>query len=178
MTTGDREETRAKDTSEDDEQTAERRDEDAKERVDRELIELLNELRVAIPGVQVLFAFLLTIPCAQGFVKVMSFQRGIFATSLLCAALATVLLIAPSSYHRLLFREGEKLRLLLTANKLAIWGFAFLATAIVCAIFFIIDFVFGTTEALIAGAVALAAFAFFWYALPLSRRPKDGQSAR
>ena len=72
-----------------------RRDEDAKERVDRELIELLNELRVAIPGVQVLFAFLLTIPFAQGFVKVTDPQRAVYAAALLCAAMATVLVTVP-----------------------------------------------------------------------------------
>lgn len=122
MTTADKEEARGRDESREKHQAEQREDEDAKERVDRELIELLNELRVAIPGVQVLFAFLLTIPFAQGFVKVTSLQRGVYAASLLCAAMATVLLISPSSYHRLLFREGEKPRMLLTANKLANLG--------------------------------------------------------
>ena len=174
MATEERDETRGEDGPDEEDQAAKRRDEDAKERVDRELIELLNELRVAIPGVQVLFAFLLTIPFAQGFAKVTSLERGVYAAALLCAAMATVLLISPSSYHRLLFREGEKPRLLLTANKLAIWGFSFLAIAVVCAVFFIIDFVFGTTQAIFAGAATFAAFGVFWYALPLSRRAKGG----
>src|SRR5215217_5751023 len=82
--------------------------EDSQERTARELIELLQELRIVIPGVQVLFAFLLTVPFSQGFTKLDALQRGVFFATLLCTAAATALLIAPSSHHRLLFRQGSE----------------------------------------------------------------------
>src|SRR5438445_13719808 len=91
-----------------------------KQRVDRELIELLNELRVALPGVQVLFAFLLIVPFSQGFAKVSSAQRAVFFAAFLCTAIATALLIAPSSYHRIHFRRHDKERMLITSNRLAL----------------------------------------------------------
>jgi uncharacterized protein DUF6328 len=99
-----------------------RRDEDQKERRDRELIELLNELRVALPGVQVLFAFLLIVPFSQRFSTVTQLQRYVFLATLLCAAVSAVLLIAPSSHHRLLWREHAKEETLATANRLTIGG--------------------------------------------------------
>ena len=105
-------------------------DEDERERVNRELIELLNELRVALPGVQVLFAFLLTVPFSQGFHQVTRAQRGVYYGAFVSAALATALLIAPSSYHRIHFRRRDKERMLLTSNKLAISGMAFLALSV------------------------------------------------
>ena len=88
-------------------------DESTSERIDRELIELLNELRVALPGVQVLFAFLLAVPFAQRFGTVTSFQRGLFFAVLMCTAVSSILLIAPSAYHRLHFRQHNKEELLL-----------------------------------------------------------------
>ena len=97
-------------------------DEGPKERVDRELIELLNELRVALPGVQVLFAFLLILPFSQRFREVTSAQRGVYFGAFVCTAVATALFIAPSSYHRLQFRQKDKERMLLSANKMAIAG--------------------------------------------------------
>ncbi len=144
--------------------------EDEKERVNRELIELLNELRVALPGVQVLFAFLLAVPFSDGFSNVTPLQKGYFFVALLCAAMSSVLLIAPSSYHRLHFRSKDKEELIFTANKLSIWGTAFLAVAMVAAILFITDFLFHAIAAGVAAAVAAAAFMWFWYGLPLVRR--------
>src|SRR3954454_14974110 len=91
--------------------------ESPKQRHDRELIELLNELRVALPGVQVLFAFLLAVPFAQGWKNVTDFQKQVFFATLCSTAVSTAFLIAPSAYHRFHFRNQEKERLLFTANK-------------------------------------------------------------
>src|SRR3954468_14493253 len=87
---------------------AARRDEDEGERLDRELIELLNELRVVMPGVQLLFGFLLTVPFQQGFTKIDAFQRMVYAVTLVVTACAAAFLMSPSAFHRLTFREGEK----------------------------------------------------------------------
>src|SRR3954452_470776 len=99
-------------TSGDTQQSPRRRDESRAERVDRELIELLNELRVALPGVQFLFAFLLIVPFQQSIDKVTAFQRGIYFVALAAAAVATALLIAPAAQHRVLFRQHDKEKLL------------------------------------------------------------------
>ena len=147
-----------------------RADEDEKERVDRELLELLQELRVAIPGVQVLFAFLLTIPFAQGFARMSSGERYTYFASLLTVAAATALLISPTSYHRLHFRSGEKERLLFTSNRLAIAGLFLLAVAISLALFVITSFLFSPGSAWLVALLAAAWFGWFWYGLPLSRR--------
>jgi cation transport ATPase len=146
-----------------------RRDEDQKERRDRELIELLNELRVALPGVQVLFAFLLIVPFSQRFSTVTQLQQYVFLATLLCAAVSAVLLIAPSSHHRLLWREHAKEETLATANRLTIGGLTFLALAMVGAIFLITDVLFGSIAAVVAIAGLGAAFAWFWYGQPLLR---------
>ena len=144
--------------------------ESRKERVDRELIELLNELRVALPGVQVLFAFLLTLPFTQGWQRVTPFQRDLYFATFLTAAVATALLIAPSSYHRLNFRRRNKERLLKTSNHLAIWGLGFLALSVIGVVFLITDVLFAATPAAIVTAVAAGLFAWLWYLLPLIRR--------
>src|ERR671916_2197791 len=102
------------------EKAAEQTGEDRQERTARELIELLNELRVALPGVQVLFAFLLTVPFTQRFPDITSLQRNVFFVAFLSAAAATAFLIAPTAYHRIRFREGDKEQMLQTANVLAL----------------------------------------------------------
>src|SRR5918997_6596940 len=101
--------------------------EDRQERTARELIELLTELRVALPGVQVLFAFLLTVPFTQRFPQLTELQRNAYFATFLCAAFAPVFLIAPTAYHRLRFRDYDKERLITTATKLSITGTIFLA---------------------------------------------------
>jgi Family of unknown function (DUF6328) len=140
------------------------------ERLDRELIELLQELRVVLPGVQVLLAFLLTAPFQQRFAQLPTTQRITFFASIACATVATALLIAPSAHHRLRWREGEKERLLQTANRLAIWGTLFLAAAIVLALYVITNVLFATWVAFVTAALAAALFAWLWYALPLLGR--------
>ena len=120
------------------------------ERIDRELIELLNELRVALPGVQVLFAFLLAVPFAQGFTKVTSFQRGSFFAVLMCTAISSALLIAPSAYHRIHFRQHNKEELLLSSNRFAIAGSVLPGPAdLLAAVVLITDILYSTTTTII-----------------------------
>jgi Family of unknown function (DUF6328) len=146
------------------------KDEDHEDRVNRELIELLNELRVALPGVQILFAFMLILPFSQGFAKVTTAERWVYFVAFIASALATALLIAPSSYHRLRFRHGDKERLLVASNRMAIGGMALIAVAMACVVGLITDVIFGTPAAAIAAGLVGGWFAWFWYGLPLTRR--------
>jgi len=140
------------------------------ERLDRELIELLNELRVALPGVQVLFAFLLGVPFTQRFAQVAELQKDVYFLTFLCAAAATALLIAPSAYHRLEWRQGDKEHLLVVSNRFAIACTALLALAISGSVFVVTDMLFNATSAAVVAAVTAAFFGWFWYAMPLVRR--------
>jgi len=145
------------------------RDEDRHERLNRELIELLNELRVALPGVQVLFAFLLIVPFSQGFSSVTALQRYEYFATLLCTAISTVLLIAPSSQHRVLWRQHLRERRLQTGNRLTVAGLTFLALAMLGAVFLVTDVLFGSVVAAAAVLAVGALFAWFWYGQPLLR---------
>ena len=138
------------------------------ERLNRELIELLNELRVVLPGVQILFAFLLTIPFAKGFPKLDRLDRDVYFVSLLATMLATILLITPSAYHRIVWRRHDKRDLLDVSNKLALAGIATLAVALTCSLFMIADFVFGTVAAAVVAAAAAVTFAALWFVLPFA----------
>jgi hypothetical protein len=144
-------------------------EEDEKERRDRQLIELLNELRVALPGVQVLFAFLLVVPFSQRFSAATPLQRDAYFATLLCTAVSAILLIAPSSHHRLLWRQDAKEETLVTSNRLTIAGLAFLALAMTGAVFVITDFLFGGVLAVVVAVGIGGAFAWFWYGRPLLR---------
>ena len=119
------------------------------ERLDRELMELLQELRVVLPGVQVLLAFLLTAPFQQRFAQLPGTLRNAFFASIVCATVATTLLIAPSAHHRLRWRERDKDHLLRVANREAIWGTVFLAAAIVLALYVVTNVLFATWIALV-----------------------------
>ncbi|MDP9066731.1 MAG: DUF6328 family protein [Actinomycetota bacterium] len=144
----------------------------AESKQDRELIELLNELRVALPGVQVLFAFLLVVPFSQGFAEVTSTQKAVYFAAFICTSLATAFLIAPTSYHRLRWRAKDKERMLITSNRMTIAGTAFLALAIACVVFFITDFLYGNLTPWVTAAVA-GTLAWLWYGLPLTRAASD-----
>jgi hypothetical protein len=146
------------------------REETEMERLDRNLNELLQELRVAIPGVQVLFAFLLAVPFQQGFEDVNNFQRDVYFTTLICTAISAVLLMAPTAYHRLTFRYQQKRKLVFYSNRFAIAGLIFLALAMLGALVLVTDYLFSTTATMVVGGLAIAAFALFWFALPLRRR--------
>jgi hypothetical protein len=152
--------------------------ESAEQRQNRELIELLNELRVALPGVQVLFAFLLAVPFANGFPKLNGAQRDVFFAAFIATALSTVLLIAPSSYHRLRWRRHDKERMLVVSNVLTIAGLFFLAVAITCAVWVITDFLFHRGWASLFTALVGVAFLVLWYGLPLGAAMRDLQRSR
>ena len=148
------------------------------ERLNRELMELLQELRVVIPGVQVLLAFLLTAPFQQRFAQLPGSMRNAFFASIACATLATAFLIAPSAHHRLRWRAGEKEPLVRIGNQMAIAGTVFLAAAIVLALYVITDVLFTTNLAVLTGIAAVAVFAGLWYALPMIwRSPSSDEKA-
>jgi O-antigen/teichoic acid export membrane protein len=146
-------------------------------RSERQLGELLSELRIAMPGVQLLFAFLLVVPFNQRFARVSDFERDLYLVVLLCAAFASVLLIAPTAYHRIMFHRGDRPRLIRTATRMALGGLALLALAMSGAVLLVTDFLFGSATAAVCAALVLAAFAWFWFGLALSRRAR-GPSPR
>jgi Family of unknown function (DUF6328) len=147
------------------------------ERLDRELMELLQELRVILPGVQVLLAFLLTAPFQQRFAQLPGSLRNAFFASIACATVATVLLIAPSAHHRLRWRAGEKERLLRIGNQMALWGTVFLAAAIVLALYVVTNVLFTSDLALVTAIAAVVVFVGLWYVLPMvGRSPEDETS--
>ena len=131
-------------------------EETPKQRVNRELIELLNEVRVALPGVQVLFAFLLTVPFASGWKKTTELQQDVYVCAVVTAAVAAVFMIAPSSYHRLLFRQPHKEHMLFTSNKLLIIGMVFLAVSICLCVFLVVDYVISIPWALTLTGIVVA----------------------
>jgi hypothetical protein len=140
------------------------------ERVDRNYTELLGELRVALPGVQVLFAFLLVVPFNARFGEVTAFQEKLYFVTLLCTAVASAFLIAPSVHHRLLFRRQVKEQLVLTAHWMALVGLSFLALAILGAIMLVTDFLFGGVAAGVVTGVAGSFVLVVWYLIPLRGR--------
>jgi len=143
------------------------------ERLDRELIELLQELRVAIPGVQVMFAFLLMVPFTERFGQVDALERAVYLGAFLATAVASVLFIAPTAYHRLRWREYDKERMLVTSNRLTIAGTIFLALAVAGVVFVVTDQVLGARAAAATVGVAVALLVWFWFGLPLSRKRSD-----
>jgi hypothetical protein len=149
------------------EEQKQRHAEDEQQRRNREVIELLNELRVALPGVQVLFAFLLIVPFSQGFSSVTPQQRYVYFATLLCTGISAALLIAPSSHHRLLWRQHAREERLKAANRLSIGGLAFLALAMIGAIFLITDVLFGGVAAAVSAVGLGAVLVWYWYGQPL-----------
>ncbi len=141
--------------------------EEETEKRDRQLIELLNELRVALPGVQLLFGFLLTVPFTQRFGDTSPFQRNVYYVTLVSAAVSTICFIAPSAVHRLRFHERERAYVIESGNKVMIAGLLFLAVALICAVLFITDVLYdGPRVVLYSGAVAMLVVAL-WFARPL-----------
>jgi hypothetical protein len=147
------------------------------ERLDRELMELLQGIRVVMPGVQVLLAFLLTVPFQQRFAELPGSLRNAFFAAIACATLATVLLIAPSTHHRLLFRAREKEWLLRVGNQMALWGTVLLGASIVLALYVVTNVLFTSEQALLTTAIAIVVFAGLWYVLPLTRRSSSTSSS-
>jgi hypothetical protein len=147
-----------------------RREESDDERADRNLSDLLQELRVALPGVQVLFAFLLTVPFSQRFDTLTDFQEKLYFAILICVALATVMLVAPTAGHRILFRRQQKEFIVTLANNLALIGLLLLAVAMCGVIALISDYLFGETTAVLSTTGIALAFLGFWFVGPLLRR--------
>jgi len=156
-----------------DSEHARRREETEEERLDRNLMELLQELRVALPGIQVLFAFLLVVPFQQGWVKVTDFEKVVYYATLLSTAVASILLIAPTARHRLRFRELDKRWIVETANRLAIAGLVFLAISITGVILLISHTVYNSATAAVATGVVFAAMLWLWFLAPLAREARD-----
>jgi membrane-associated HD superfamily phosphohydrolase len=146
------------------------RDETEDERLDRNLGELLQELRVALPGVQVLFAFLLAVPFQRNFTEISPFQERVYFVTLLCTAVSAALLISPSAYHRMTFHLQQKRHLVILANRFAIVGLGFLAMAMTGAVMLITDVLYGGIATVVASVGALTMFVVLWYLLPLRRR--------
>jgi hypothetical protein len=142
---------------------------DDPEKRDRQMIELLNELRVALPGVQILFGFLLTVPFAQGFRRITSEQRTLYYATLLATALSTIFLIAPSATHRLRFHQSDRAYLIETANKYLIAGLVFLAVAIVLALVMITDVLYNGVVVIVFPALVAVLLLGLWFVRPLVR---------
>jgi Family of unknown function (DUF6328) len=149
------------------------RDETEQERIDRNLQEFLGELRVALPGVQVLFAFLLIVPFNQGFTDITSFQKTVYFVTLLLTAASSACLIAPTAQHRVEFRRQHKEQILLMANRLAIVGLGLLAIAMTGAILLITDLLYGSTLTAVVTVAVGIAFAALWYLIPVQRLVAD-----
>lgn len=149
------------------------RDESQPERLDRNTVELLNELRIAATGIQVMFAFLLVVPFNTGWKKVDGFERTVYFVTLLDVALAAVLLMAPPIHHRLLFRHGEKGFLIRVGNYMAIGGMSCLGLGFVGILILVSDVVVGGAAPVIVGILACAVIAALWFLLPAIRRDEE-----
>ena len=141
------------------------------ERANRELIELLNELRVATTGVQVLFAFLLTVPFTQRFEDLDATDRRVYYLAVMTTAAATLFLLAPAAHHRLRFRAGVKEPLLNVANAFALVGVVLVAIAITLVVYLITDMLYDATAAAVAAACLAGSFVIVWLVVPIAYRP-------
>jgi hypothetical protein len=141
-----------------------------KERVDRELLELLNELRVALPGVQILFAFLLIVPFQQTMAQTTDFQRNLYFFTLIAVSVATGLLIAPAAQHRVLFRQHDKEALLHRSSRSAYAGVLVLGVAITSAVLLVVDMVFSSSQAWVAAGAVAALLLWWWVVVPFWQR--------
>ncbi len=144
--------------------------ESEKQRWDRNFGDLLQELRVAQTGVQILFAFLLTLPFSSGFPNVTAFQKDTYILALIAAAFATAMIISPVAFHRALFRQGRKPELVRYAHRMATGGLGFMLVAMVSSVLLITDYLLSIWPAIILTAVTGAWFLTFWAALPFARR--------
>ena len=148
---------------------ADRSDEE-QARLNRQMTELLNELRVAMPGVQVLFAFLLAVPFQQRFETVNAFQRDVYLFTLLAAATATAFLVAPSAYHRIAFQEHEKERIIHMGTRQFVCGIVALAVAMTGAVLLVTDVLFKAATTIVVVVCVAALFAWLWFGIGLWRK--------
>jgi hypothetical protein len=145
-------------------------DETEAERLQRNWLEILQELRIALPGVQVLFAFLLTVPFTSRFADTTTRQRELYLGILLTAGASVAFLLAPTIQHRLLFRHGMKARIVFTASRFAIIGITLLAFALTAAVGLVADIIFGLPEAIVSSGFIGGLFVVLWYVMPLRLR--------
>ena len=143
---------------------------------DRQMLELLNELRVALPGVQILFAFLLTVPFSQRFAQADGFQRTVFFVTLLATAVSTVCLIAPTAMHRLRFHKSERAYVIESANTLTIAGLVFLAASIVGAVLLVTDFIYPDSAMWVYPGLLAILVLVLWFVRPLLRHAQGRSS--
>ena len=148
---------------------ADRSDEE-QQRLNRQMTELLNELRVAMPGVQVLFAFLLAVPFQQRFQTVNAFQRDVYLFTLLAAATATAFLVAPSAYHRIAFQEHEKEHIIQMGTRQFVCGIVALAVAMTGAVLLVTDVLFQAATTIVVVVGVAAVFAWLWFGIGLWRK--------
>jgi len=141
---------------------------------DRQMSELLSELRIALPGVQILFAFLLTAPFAQGFQRITDTQKTLFYATLLATAASLICLIAPSATHRMRFHKSDRAFIIESANKFLIAGLAFMGTAIVLAIAMVTDFLYDHWIVWVAPSAIAVVLAGVWFIRPALRRESSG----
>jgi membrane-bound acyltransferase YfiQ involved in biofilm formation len=149
------------------------RTEEEQERLNRQMTELLNELRVAMPGVQVLFGFLLAVPFQQRFETVDPFQRDVYFVALVAAALATAFLIAPSAYHRIAFGKHEKPRIIVVGTVQFVCGLVALAIAMNAAVLLVTDFLFQAATVVVTMAVLVSTFVTLWFGIGVWRRMRE-----
>ena len=153
-------------------------EETQQQRLNRELIELLNELRVVLPGVQVLFAFILTVPFSRGYATVTHFEKIVFFVSLLATAISSALLIATPSYHRLRFRADQKEHIIVYGSRLLVAGFSALAVAMASALLMVATYLFGKTVGIATAAGFVAVVIVFWYGIAAATKVADVSRAR
>jgi tellurite resistance protein TehA-like permease len=145
-----------------------------RERLNRNFNELLQELRVAQTGVQILFAFLLTLPFTSRFGEISGFERAVYLVTLVLAAFATIFMIGPVAQHRLNFRRDLKRHIVWDAHHMAILGLTCLAGAMVSAVLLVTHFLFGITTVVIVLALVIGLFLIVWLGIPLARRERYG----
>src|SRR3954462_9175675 len=146
------------------------RSEDEQERLNRQMMELLNELRVAMPGVQILFGFLLTVPFQQRFSQVNDFQQTVYFVTLVMAAAAAAFLIAPSAYHRVMFEQHDKPNIIHIGTAQLLVGLAALALAMNGAVLLVTDVLFDAGTVVVAVALLASLYLTLWFGFPLVRR--------
>jgi membrane-bound acyltransferase YfiQ involved in biofilm formation len=146
------------------------RSEDEQDRLNRQMMELLNELRVAMPGVQVLFGFLLTVPFQQRFQRVNEFQETVYFVTLIAAAAATAFLIAPSAYHRLMLEQHDKPNIIHIGSGQMIAGLCALAIAMNGAVLLVTDVLFDASTVTVTLVAMGALYLTLWFGFPLVRR--------
>jgi len=149
------------------------RTEEEQERLNRQMTELLNEIRVAMPGVQVLFAFLLAVPFQQRFGEVDAFQRDVYFVTLLAAATATAFFIAPSAYHRIAFQHHEKRQIIRTGTRQFIFGLIALAVAMNGAVLLVTDVLFQAPTVIVTTVLLASLFAWLWFGYGVWRRVRS-----